>query len=60
MLPSEARFLDVNPRALTFSRFNAALNGLHERCSFVEGSVLDDGFLKLMGEEKHQVGGEEE
>ncbi|CAK8998022.1 unnamed protein product [Durusdinium trenchii] len=50
----QATFLDVNPRALAFSRFNAALNGLHERCSFVEGSVHED-FLRHMGAKKFEV-----
>ncbi|CAK9036748.1 Putative glucuronoxylan glucuronosyltransferase IRX7 [Durusdinium trenchii] len=50
----QATFLDVNPRALAFSRFNAALNGLHERCSFVEGSVHED-FLRHMGAKKFEA-----
>lgn len=38
---AKATFLDVNPRAISFSRFNAGLNGLHQRCTFLEGSVFD-------------------
>ncbi|CAE7846128.1 IRX7, partial [Symbiodinium necroappetens] len=34
-----ATFVDINPRCLTFTRFNAALNGFYERASFIQGSV---------------------
>ena len=37
----KATFLDVNPRAITFSRFNATVNGLQQRCQFLESSVVD-------------------
>eukprot|EP00434_Breviolum_minutum_P032188 symbB.v1.2.028469.t1/scaffold3006.1/size65522/2 len=45
----EATFLDVNPRAISFSCFNAAVNGLHQHCNFVEGSILKDMCPKLRG-----------
>ncbi|CAJ1399222.1 unnamed protein product [Effrenium voratum] len=37
----EVTFVDVNERALSFSRFNCALNGLYDRASFVRASVED-------------------
>eukprot|EP00438_Fugacium_kawagutii_P007158 Skav231633 [mRNA] locus=scaffold1135:126015:128528:+ [translate_table: standard] len=44
-----ATFFDVNPRAIGFSRFNAAMNGFQERCCFVEGSAFELG-KKLQGQ----------
>lgn len=38
---SQAVFLDANPRALRFARFNAHMNCLHERCMFVQGDISD-------------------
>ena len=35
----QATFVDINPRCLAFTRFNAALNGFYERASFIQGSV---------------------
>lgn len=31
--------IDLNPRALDFSRWNASLNGLESRCQFLEGDL---------------------
>jgi len=31
--------VDLNPRALEFGRFNARLNGLEDRCQFLEGDL---------------------
>lgn len=37
----ESTGVDINPRALAFSQVNAALNGVHGRCRFVEGDLYE-------------------
>ena len=53
----QATFLDINPRCLTFTRFNTALNGFYERAYFVQGSVEDESLADLVGMEPFQVQG---
>ena len=54
----QATFLDINPRCLTFTRFNTALNGFYERSSFVQGSVQDAAFPDLVGPDAFQAASE--
>jgi carbamoyltransferase len=41
MHADESVGVDINPRALSFSRFNAAVNGVGEKCRFVKGDLYD-------------------
>jgi methylase of polypeptide subunit release factors len=39
---AQAVCVDINPRALRFAAFNAALNGLQDRVQYILGDVLSD------------------